>query len=135
MTWRQMRNHLKGKVVLVGLTFIDQEGEVIERYQTHGTIAKLTIDGFFKIIRDDNSIFRIPYLKETIKMAKEGAYREKSTGETVENPDLIIAWKVKTAENANVEEIKKHGYMPVFDYSDSRNGRKDEREDNLSHPS
>lgn len=116
MTWRQLRNYLKGKVVLVGLTFIDQEGKVIERYQTHGTIAKLTIDGFFKIIRDDNSIFRIPYLKETIKKAKEGKYREVSTGETIENPDLIMTWKVKTSDHTDLEEIKRYGYMPVFDY-------------------
>ncbi len=116
MTWRQLRNYLKGKVVLVGLTFIDQEGKVIERYQTHGTIAKLTIDGFFKIIRDDNSVFRIPYLKETIKKAKEGKYREVSTGETIENPDLIMTWKVKTSDHTDLEEIKRYGYMPVFDY-------------------
>ena len=116
MTWRQLRNYLKGKVVLVGLTFIDQEGRISERYQTHGTIAKLTIDGFFKIIRDDNSIFRIPYLKETIKKAKEGKYREVSTGETIENPDLIMTWKVKTSDHTDLEEIKRYGYMPVFDY-------------------
>jgi hypothetical protein len=119
MNWRQLRNYLKGKVVLVGLTFIDQEGKIIERYQTHGTIAKLTIDGFFKIIREDNSVFRIPYLKETIKRAKEGKYREVSTGETVENPDLIMTWKVKNSDNTDLEEIKKHGYLPVFDYDHS----------------
>lgn len=113
MTWRQLRNYLKGKVVLVGLTFIDQEGKIIERYQTHGTIAKLTIDGFFKIIREDNSVFRIPYLKETIKKAKEGKYREVSTGETIENPDFIMTWKVKTSDHTDLEEIKQHGYLPT----------------------
>ena len=119
MNWRQLRNYLKGKVVLVGLTFIDQEGKIIERYQTHGTIAKLTIDGFFKIIREDNSVFRIPYLKETIKKAKEGKYREVSTGETIENPDFIMTWKVKTSDHTDLEEIKRHGYLPVFDYDHS----------------
>lgn len=118
MNWRQLRNYLKGKVVLVGLTFIDQEGKIIERYQTHGTIAKLTIDGFFKIIRDDNSVFRIPYLKETIKKAKAGKYREISTGETIENPDLIVTWKVKTSDHTDLNEIKRNGYLPVFDYND-----------------
>ena len=126
MNWRQLRNYLKGKVVLVGLTFIDQEGKIIERYQTHGTIAKLTIDGFFKIIRDDNSVFRIPYLKETIKKAKEGKYREVSTGETIENPDLIMTWKVKTSDHTDLEEIKRHGYMPVFEYRTPKRGNQPE---------
>lgn len=119
MTWRQLRHYLKGKVFLIGLTFVDEDDKVIERYQTHGRVARLTIDGFFKIIRDDNSIFRIPYLKDTIKKAKLGAYREKSTGETIENPDFIMTWKVKTSDHANLEEIKQHGYMPIFDYTDS----------------
>lgn len=126
MNWRQLRNYLKGKVVLVGLTFIDQEGKIIERYQTHGTIAKLTIDGFFKIIREDNSVFRIPYLKETIKKAKEGKYREVSTGETIENPDFIMTWKVKTSDHTDLEEIKRHGYMPVFEYHTPERGNQPE---------
>lgn len=126
MTWRQLRNYLKGKVFLIGLTFVDKDGKVIERYQTHGKVARLTIDGFFKIIRDDNSIFRIPYLKDTIKKAKLGAYRELSTGETVENPDFIMTWKVKTSDHTDLEEIKKHGYMPVFEYHTREDGNQPE---------
>lgn len=113
MTWRQLRNYLKGKIILIGLTFVDQNGEIIERYQTHGKVARLSVDGFFKIIREDNSVFRIPYLRNTIKRAKHGSYREKSTGETIENPDFIMTWKVKTNDHTNLEEIKKHGYMPI----------------------
>lgn len=120
MNWRELRNHLKGKVFLIGLTFVDQEGEVIEVYQTHGTVSKLTVDGFFKIRREDNSIFTIPYNKDTIKAAKEGEYREKTTGETIKNPDFIMTWEVKTATHDKLEDIKKNGYTPTFDYSLSK---------------
>ncbi len=127
MTWRQLRNHLKGKVFLIGLTFIDKEGEIIERYQTHGTVRRLTVDGFFKIVREDNSIFQIPYVRENIRAAKEGEYREKLTGETIKDPDYIMTWEVKMTNHDNVEDIKKHGYKPTFEYPESK-GR-DEMDD------
>lgn len=131
MTWRELRNHLKGKVFLVGLTFVDQEGKVMEVYQTHGTVSKLTVDGFFKIRREDNSIFTIPYNKDTIKAAKEGEYREKSTGEIIKNPDFIMTWEVKTATHDKLEDIKKYGYTPTFDYSESQNTHHRADEDEL----
>ncbi|WP_430405988.1 hypothetical protein [Fluviicola sp.] len=120
MTWRELRNHLKGKVFLIGLTFVDQEGKVMEVYQTHGTVSKLTVDGFFKIRRADNSIFTIPYNRDTIKAAKEGEYREKTTGEIIKNPDFIMTWEVKTATHDKLEDIKKNGYTPTFDYSETQ---------------
>ncbi|MDF3027556.1 MAG: hypothetical protein K0S23_1863 [Fluviicola sp.] len=116
MNWSELRNHLKGKVFLVGLTFTDQEGEIIEQYQTHGTVAKLTVDGFFKIIREDKSVFTIPYDKDTIKKAKEGEYREKMTGEIIKNPDYIMTWEIKTTRNDDFEDIKKRGYTPIPGY-------------------
>jgi hypothetical protein len=116
MTWSELRNHLKGKTFLIGLTFTDREGKIIEQYQTHGTVSKLTVDGFFKIIREDKSVFTIPYDKETIKAAKEGEYREKNTGEIIKNPDYIMTWEIKTTQNDNLEDIKKRGYTPIPGY-------------------
>nr|WP_294858981.1 hypothetical protein [uncultured Fluviicola sp.] len=131
MTWRELRNHLKGKVFLIGLTFVDQDGKVMEVYQTHGTVSKLTVDGFFKIRREDNSIFTMPYDKDTIKAAKEGEYREKSTGEIIKNPDFIMTWEIKTTSQDNLDEVKKYGYKPTFDYGNSKNFNQveDEMED------
>ena len=121
MNWRQLRNYLKGKLFLIGLTFVDEEGKIIGQYQTHGTVARLTVDGFFKILREDHSIFTIPYDKDTIKIAKGGEYREKTTGEIIRNPDFIMTWRVKTKDTDTMEEIKKRGYLPVFEYSEARN--------------
>ncbi|AEA42953.1 hypothetical protein [Fluviicola taffensis] len=129
MNWRQLRNHFKGKVFLIGLNFIDQEGEIIEQYQTHGTVAKLTVDGFFKIRREDNSIFTITYDKDTIKAAKEGEYREKTTGEIIKSPDFIMTWEVKTTRNVDLEDIKKRGYKPTFEYADSTHAHQQDEEE------
>jgi hypothetical protein len=117
MTWRQLRNHLKGKVFLIGLNFVDQNEEIIEQYQTHGTVNKLTIDGFFKIRRADNTIFTIPYEKDTIKEALEGEYREKTTGEIITNPDYIMTWEIKTTPDTDLDEIKNRGYKPTLEYA------------------
>lgn len=122
MNWKELRNHLKGKVFLIGLTFVDQEGNVIEQYQTHGTVDKLTVDGFFKIRRNDNSIFTIPYVRETIKAAKEGEYREKATGEIIKSPDYIMTWEIKTTAADDLEDIKKRGYTPIPGYRDFKPG-------------
>lgn len=111
MNWRQFQRYLKGKVFLIGLVFVDQEGEVIERYQTHGIVEKLTFDGIFKIRRDDHSLFQIPYDKDTIRLAKEGQYRETATGEIVDNPDYIMIWEIVTDRVDELEKVKQFGYV------------------------
>jgi len=49
MTWEQLQGYLKGKIFLIGVTFIDQTGKFIEQYETHGTVLELTNDGLLKI--------------------------------------------------------------------------------------
>jgi hypothetical protein len=113
MTWEQLQAYLKGKVFLIGLTFIDRSGKFIGQYQTHGTVLELTSDGLFKIERQDKSIFQIPYDKESISKAGKGEYREKASGEIITDPDFLMTWEIITDENDNLDEIKKHGYIPA----------------------
>ncbi len=113
MTWEQLQEYLKGKTFLIGLTFIDKNGDLIEQYQTHGTVSELTNDGLFKIKRNDGSIFQMPYDKDTIKKADKGEYRERATGEIVKDPDFIMTWEITTTADGNLEETKRHGYIPA----------------------
>ncbi len=46
MNWEQLKEHLKGKTFLIGLSFVDKNGELIEQYQTHGKVVELTNDEF-----------------------------------------------------------------------------------------
>jgi hypothetical protein len=112
MTWEQLQLYLKGKIFLIGLTFVDQDGQSIEQYQTHGIVLELADDGLFKIERKDQSIFQMPYDKDTIRKADKGEYREKGTGEIVKNPDFIMTWEIIAIENDHLEDIKEHGYIP-----------------------
>jgi hypothetical protein len=113
MTWKQLQEFLKGKTFLIGLTFVDQHGKLIEQYQTHGMVLALTDEGLFKIERSDGSIFQMPYDKDTIGTAKKGEYRERSTGVIVKDPDFIMTWEITTGDNDNLEDVKKHGYIPA----------------------
>lgn len=111
MHWEELQEYLKGKIFLIGLTVIDNKGELIEQYQTHGKVKELMVDGLFKIERRDGSIFQMPYDKDTIKKAEKGEYREKETGHIIKNPDFIMTWEITTTANDNLEEIKQFGYL------------------------
>lgn len=112
MTWEELQNYLKGKLFLVGLTFVDENGILKEQYQTHGIVQELTNDGLIKLIREDKTIFQMPYDNETINEAEKGEYREKSTGQIINNPDYIMTWEISITENDNINEIKEVGFMP-----------------------
>jgi len=112
MTWVQLQEYLKGKVFLIGLTFVDSDGKLIEQYQTHGTVAELTDHGLLKFKKRDGNDFQIPYDKNSIKKADKGEYRENSTGLIVTDPDFLITWEITTGSNDNLDEAKKHGFIP-----------------------
>jgi hypothetical protein len=112
MTYGQLQEYLKGKVFLIGLTFIDKEGELIEQYQTHGIVSELTNDGLIRIKRKDDTIFQMPYDKETIKKAEKGEYKLRATKEVVIDPDFLMTWEINTNGNDDIEKTKICGYIP-----------------------
>jgi hypothetical protein len=112
MTYEQLQEYLQGKVFLVGLTFIDMKGELIEQYQTHGIVSELTDDGLIRIKRNDNSIFQMPYDKDTINRADKGEYKLRATKEVVIDPDFLMTWEISTNGNDDLETTKMYGYLP-----------------------
>jgi len=113
MTWKELQKYLKGKLLLIGLSFVDKKGDLVEQYQTHGTIIELTDNGLLKIKRNDNTIFQMPYDKETISQPDKGEYRERSTGLIIKDPDYIMSWEITINENDDTDEIKKVGFVPA----------------------
>ena len=96
---------------LIGLTFIDENDDLIEQYQTHGIVEKLQNNALLIIKRKDGSLFQFPYDSKTIKKAKPGDYREQKTGEIISNPDFITTWEISTSKIDNLEDIKNHGFI------------------------
>lgn len=113
MTWEELQFHLTDKIFLIGLTFLDNDGNFLEQYQTHGTVTELNDMGLLKFERKDGSVFQMPYDKETIKKAEEGEYKEQSSGEIIKNPDFIMTWEITTKSNDNLEEVKNHGFVTI----------------------
>jgi len=111
MNNKKLKKYYNEKVFLIGLTFLNKEGTVIEQHQTHGTFSDLTDSGIIKICKPDNSIFQIPYDKKSIKEAEKGEYKEKTTGMVVKNPDFIVIWEISIKNNEDINQIMKHGYI------------------------
>ena len=111
MTWEECKEYFKGKMFMIGLSFVDKDGLLIEQYQTHGIVSELTNDGLFKIKQTDNSIFQIPYDLETIEEAENGEYKEKATDFVVINPDFITTWEICVDDEDDLDEMKKHGFI------------------------
>lgn len=112
MTWEELKEYLKGKVFLIGLTFINNKNEIIEQYQTHGIVSELSDNGLIKFKRDSTDVFQMPFDSKSIKEAPRGEYTEKTTGKMVQNPDFLMTWEIITTVNDDIEDIKKYGYLP-----------------------
>lgn len=112
MTWCELQTFLKGKVFLIGLTFIDQNENEIEQYQTSGIVLELTDKGFFIFERRNGNLFQLPYDKEAIVKAAEGEYSENSTGNVIVNPDYITTWIINVKSTDNLDEMKQNGFLP-----------------------
>ncbi|TAE55213.1 MAG: hypothetical protein EAZ89_05865 [Bacteroidetes bacterium] len=111
MTWSDLQAFLSGKRFLIGLTFLDQEEQVLEKYQTHGTVDVLTDEGVFHFIREDGSLFKMPYDPETILKPPPGDYREHSTGKVIKDPDFIMSWEIVVPAGQTFEEVKQVGFV------------------------
>jgi hypothetical protein len=110
MTWENLQILLIGKVFLIGLSFLDKDDQIIEKYQTHGIVEKLTDNGIFVFKRSDGSIFKMPYHKDSISYADAGEYRAKDTGDIVLNPDYIMVWDIVENNKTEIEKIKQFGF-------------------------
>jgi hypothetical protein len=101
---------LVGKTILVGITYMNNDEVVIEQKQFHGTvitadeykgilIKKTSVEKFNepqyvkgKLYAEDKEQFWLPADLSAFCIAEPGEYRLRSTGEIVENPDLISTW-------------------------------------------
>jgi hypothetical protein len=93
---------LVGKTILIGLTFADSDGNVVERAQRHGIVeiadpergiaTRLVAPGQ----RWDGELYWLPPNLESLAEAAPGAYRLRSTGETLVDPDLLCSWEVRS---------------------------------------
>ncbi|MHB0977141.1 MAG: hypothetical protein ACYC1U_08095 [Candidatus Aquicultorales bacterium] len=84
-----------GKYILVGLTYVDHEGVEIERKQLHGVVMsadrRLGLSVQLHGAHEGETLTMPPDLR-SVGQAKPGVYTLHSTGEEIDNPDLLATW-------------------------------------------
>ena len=91
---------LAGKYVLIGLTFVDQDENVISRAQRHGRILDANVDRGVTVefvapgLPWDGEVYRLPPDLRAFADAPRGEYRLRSTGEVVVDPDITATWTI-----------------------------------------
>lgn len=84
-----------GKVLLVGLTYVDGDVERVEQFYGEVTSVDARKGILLRLAGNrDGEVFRLPADLRGIARATPGNYRLKSTGEIVENPDLTATWMI-----------------------------------------
>lgn len=111
ISWEDLHHLLQGCTLLIGITFVDEGGNVVEQFQTHGVFEALSSDHVMGIRRADGSLFHLPYEPTTIVEAAPGDYRERSTGVVVTDPDYLVRWTITVNPHLpqTREEIKRQG--------------------------
>ena len=99
------KSKMIGKYLIIGLTYVDSNEEVIEQTQLHGRIDRLEGQCFvFKKL--DGEEFSLPADLRAMSPAAPGCYKMRATGEVVEDPDYIMTWTVmRGAEDPDDEDL------------------------------
>lgn len=92
---------LVGQYVLVGITRIDSDGELIEKVEQHGRITSVDGDAGIKVALSDGDELTLPPNPDAFRDAKPGIYRLRSTGEEVVDPDLTTVWTIREPPEAH----------------------------------
>ena len=88
---------LLDKTILVGISYRNKSGEIVEREQYRGTVIESS-EKQILIKRENGKISSLPPDLRSTKRAPEGEYRLHSTGEIVVDPDFTSVWIVDKDE-------------------------------------
>ena len=89
---------LPGKLLLVGLTYLDADGELIDKQQIVGRVLSATPhDGISLRLegRRAGERYVLPPDTRSFSNAKPGQYRLHATGEVVVNPDYTVTFSIR----------------------------------------
>ena len=86
-----------GKYILVGVTYVDNAGQVESSVQMHGVVESASQDGITIALKGERlgQSWTMPADLSAISPAQPGRYELPETGEIVENPDFICTWMVQ----------------------------------------
>lgn len=86
---------IRGKDVLIGLTYLNSDRSVNHRAQLHGTIEVANSSQGIEIrVPGRAEMFTLPPDLRPIQPARPGTYRLKSVRKEVEDPTFICTWTI-----------------------------------------
>lgn len=107
---------LVGKTMLIGLTYYNQQEEIIEQKQLFGVISSANeTTGVFAEVGEDKPRL-IPPDPFAIFYAPRGIYTCLATEEEVTNPDFITSWRVIMPTSPEEPIDMYFNYTPLFNY-------------------
>lgn len=94
---------LIGKYILVGITYLDSNGELESQQQLHGTIKRASEEGILIQLAGtcEGEEWNMPPDTSSITVAEPGEYNLRSTGEVVSNPNYLCTWEVHRPNEEN----------------------------------
>jgi hypothetical protein len=91
---------LIGKHMIIGISFIGTDDQIISQHQLHGVVTHAdSKTGIMLLLMGDRSgeEWIMPPDTTCITKAQSGIYTLASSGERVENPDYLCTWHVHQA--------------------------------------
>lgn len=85
-------DELINKTIIVGLTYVNEKDEIVNREVIFGKIVSVNTDSIDICIDNSKKIFSLPPDVKAIKQAEKGDYFIRSTRETIKNPDYTSKW-------------------------------------------
>ena len=95
--WPRAIAEWPGKLVLIGLTYLDENEKPREQIQIYGRVSEVAPERGVAVVLQgerDGETYWLPPALESFSVAAPGLYRLRSTGDEVENPDLLSSWTI-----------------------------------------
>jgi hypothetical protein len=99
-----------GKTILLGLTFTTADRELVEQTQRHGVIEQFDPDAGIAVRLVgpgqpwDGELYWLPPDLGNLSEAAPGAYKLRSTGETIVDPDFTSTWEIRRPTDSTPEQ-------------------------------
>ena len=84
---------LIGKVILIGVTYVDKEDNLLDRKQWWGIVESASSDGGIRVaLKNSSDPCVLPPDLNAVRRAPPGEYRLKESFEMIKDPDFLTTW-------------------------------------------
>ena len=102
------------KRIIVGITFLDNDGALIEQFQMHGRVVFASRADGIVLVRPDGGRFVIPPSPHWLRAARPGEYRLRVSGEVVIDPDYLMSATLSGTTPERIAIYKSSGFEGPF---------------------